>query len=210
MDTLFITLILTAGALALALYPLWRRQTRSAAWPDRAAPAGRTLEEYQARYQAALAAIKDLMFDYEMGKVSAEDYQTLLPKTRLQAANLRRQMDQLSPDTGPAIDPALDARIETLVAELKNGPMNDNEALRQEVEAEIEALKHLQPDAETPCPHCGHTAQPGDTFCSRCGQALPKTACPHCGHVVHSTDDFCARCGSVLNNNISIRKPDNQ
>ena len=195
---LIITLALVGGTLALVLYPLWR-QTRDEA-TFRVDRAGRTLAEYEARYQAALAAIKDLMFDYEMGKVLVEDYETLLAKSKLEAAQIRRQIDLLSQSSEPEIDPAIAAKIETLVAELKSSDQNGNEALWQDVEAEIETLKNVHLDAT--CPNCGKPIQVGDTFCSGCGQSLAEVktqrhTCSKCGAPIQPDDAFCAKCGTA-------------
>jgi predicted RNA-binding Zn-ribbon protein involved in translation (DUF1610 family) len=202
--TLFISLILTGGVLALILYPLWRRTRPEAIFHlDRS---GQTLEEYAARYQAALAAIRDLMFDYEMGKVSAEDYQTLLPKAKLEAAKIRRQIDRLNDNAESDLDPATEAKIESLIAELRNSNLDRNEALLREVEAEIQSLKNIQLDAETgqpTCPNCGKTFVVGDAFCSGCGHSLAgvkteQNVCPNCGHAFQPDDAFCVKCGVAL------------
>ncbi|MBN1220320.1 MAG: zinc ribbon domain-containing protein [Anaerolineae bacterium] len=203
--TLILSLALVGGALTLVFYPLWR-QARPPTLVD-IDPPGRTLEEYEARYQAALAAVRDLMFDYEMGKVAAEDYAMLLPKTKLEAARIRRQIDQLGRQEFE-IDPALDAEIETLVAQLRNDKPNGNEILHRDVEAEIEALKNTRFDA---CPNCGRFIQTGDAFCSSCGQSLAnlnpnKNICRQCGSPVQADDAFCAKCGAALGRNLTTRK----
>jgi ribosomal protein S27AE len=189
-------------ALILVAYPLWR-QTR----PDtlfRVNQAGQTLEEYEARYQATLAAIKDLMFDYEMGKVGEEDYELLLKNARLEAAAIRKEIDRL---TSSSLSPTTtrDAEIETQVARTRHEPANDP-ALLQKVDAEIELLKnvHLDQEAGDVCPKCGQAYHPGDTYCSLCGYRLestrpePSNFCPQCGQAIHADDAFCARCGAEL------------
>ena len=56
------------------------------------------------------------------------------------------------------------------------------------------------------CPTCREAYQPGDSFCVRCGgalpsvrQGLPATAsgpvCPSCGAAIREGDKFCAKCG---------------
>ena len=216
MDTLTIisSVALGAGAFAAILYPLWRQTRPEAIF--RVDRAGQTVAEYEARYQAALAAVKDLMFDYEMGKVSAEDYQTLLQKTKLEAAQIRRQIDRLTDQAEVPTDPALDVEIETQVAQLRQHPSNGNEALRQQVDAEIERLKRLGSTGEArgpACPHCGKPFEPGDAFCTGCGQALPEFAadpdeavCPDCGAAVEPDDAFCAACGAALKAEVEIRR----
>jgi DNA-directed RNA polymerase subunit M/transcription elongation factor TFIIS len=202
------SLALGLGTLALILYPLWQQTRPEAVF--RVDRSGQTLEEYQARYQASLAAIRDLMFDHEMGKVSAEDYQILLQKTKLEAAEIRHQIDRLSQRGEANIDPALEAEIETLLAQMKGSPLNDNETLRQEVEAEIEVLKNIKFDptvGDLTCPNCDNLLEVGDAFCSSCGQALAdhetkaeeKDVCPKCGYTFQPDDAFCAKCGTVLN-----------
>ena len=208
MDTLTIilSLVLVGGTLALVLYPLWRQpQTR----PARDA-SGRTAEELEARYQASLAAIRDLMFDHEMGKVTQEDYDHLLTKSKLEAAQIRRQIDQMSQNEVD-VDPNIDAEIEKLVTQLKTSPANENESLLKEVDKEIEILKHAQHDTLT-CPNCGSIAQVGDAFCSSCGQSLEnvkinENICPECGASIEPDDAFCAKCGTELNSKLTTRNP---
>jgi len=204
--TLLMILLLGAGSLALILYPLWQ-QTRaeSVFQVDRA---GQTLEEYQARYYALLNSIRDLMFDYEMGKVSDEDYNSLLHKTKLDAAHIRRQIDRLEELGEAAADTALDAEIENMVRRQRTAPLNGNQALLKEIDAEIEALQTLDVDDGPACLQCGKPYQPGDAFCAGCGQSLPAVeippaaevtpACPDCGAPAHSDDAFCAKCGASL------------
>lgn len=204
--TLLASIALIAGAFGLILYPLWQQtQVETPLQPYRS---GQTMEEYQARYQAALAAIKDLMFDYEMGKVSAEDYDRLLAKSKFEAAEIRHQIDRLSHSTAITSAAALDVEIEGLVSQLRQNQFGNGNGLLHEVDAEIELLKNIQLDPaevdEATCPHCGHAFLPGDAFCGGCGQPLPELvapqtlACPACGYVYQSGDAFCARCGVAL------------
>ncbi len=212
---LVIIVILIGGALALIFYPLWQQTRPEAIF--RVNRPGQTLEEYQARYQAVLAAIKDLMFDYEMGKISAEDYESLLNKTKLEAAEIRRQIDHLEHSPTAGIEATLDAEIETLITRL-NHNFEADESLLAEVDAEIELLKDVELDKQPAtgladdklnCPNCHKTTLPGDAFCAHCGQSLAEfetefetefdaDACPKCGYSSQSDDLFCARCGANL------------
>jgi DNA-directed RNA polymerase subunit RPC12/RpoP len=208
--TLIISLTLVVGSLALILYPLWQQTRPEAIF--RVNRTGQTLEEYEARYQATLASIKDLMFDYEMGKVSAEDYDTLLHRSKLEAAQIRRQIDRLSQGDESLVNPALDIEIEALVSQLKEQSSNGNGALLEEINAEIGSLKQLTVEAETDgpaCPNCGKGYQPGDAFCTGCGQALPELTapdlgerCPECDSPIEADDAFCAKCGFALTEDV--------
>jgi hypothetical protein len=203
--SLIATLVLIGIALLLVLYPLWR-QTRSDN-TSQIDQSGQTLEEYQVRYQAHLAAIKDLMFDYEMGKVSQEDYDALLAKTKQEAAQVRRQLDALTEPSATQIDTALDTEIESLIAQYRNGNIPDSETLLQEVNAEIELIQSTQLDTQLACSACGNLLHPDDAFCSKCGQPVPAAEagaeievnfCPQCGTPTQVDDAFCARCGKAL------------
>ena len=211
--TLILGLLLIGGALALILYPFWQQTRPEAIF--RMNNAGQTLEEYQARYQAALAAIKDLMFDYEMGKVSAEDYELLLARAKLEAANIRQHIDRLS--AGTEIAPALDTEIEMLIAEVRQQGFNGQKTLlNEEVEAEIEHLKNLASGAseEITCPNCGKTVQADDAFCGRCGLALAEVKatneniCLNCGYPFQPGDAFCVKCGAALDDTVSPKYED--
>lgn len=208
--TLTATFVLVAGALGLILYPLWQ-QTRPEALIQLDS-SGQTLEEYQARYQAALAAIKDLMFDYEMGKISAEDHEKLLARAKLEAAEIRRQIDRLSHSANADIEASLDVEIEKLIAQLRFNKFSGNETLLSEVDAEIQLLKAIKLDPaevdDCACPRCGKVCLPSDAFCAACGQPLAGLAldqaeagtesCPACGYAYQPGDAFCAKCGLAL------------
>jgi len=206
--TIIITLSLIVIAVLLIAYPLWK-QTRPEAM-FKVTRTGQTLEEYEARYQALLAAIKDLMFDYEMGKVSVDDYNILLEKTKLEAADVRREIDRLSQAADlDNISLEMDAEIEAMIAQARQAPPADIETVATEVDAEIELLKtvHLiANDNVLKCPHCGKSTHPDDVFCSGCGQPLstPQAkqddtdTCPQCGSEVQPNDVFCAKCGASL------------
>ncbi|MCB0166515.1 MAG: zinc-ribbon domain-containing protein [Anaerolineae bacterium] len=208
MDVLTIVLIVLLIGVTIGLVgaPLWQPAAANTALEDIERP-GQTLEELEAQYRATLAAIKDLNFDHEMGKVSTEDYQSLLAKSKLEAARIRQAIDRLSSAEIVEQEQALDAEIETLVAQLRQGS-EPAEALLHEVDAEIEALKSLPPGLPTTegrtCPHCGAALRADDKFCSSCGQAMPEPAaeladhCSHCGYTYEPGDAFCAHCGTPL------------
>lgn len=204
--TFLASIVLVAGAFGLVLYPLWQQtHTDVSPQPDRF---GQTMEEYQARYQATLAAIKDLMFDYEMGKISPEDYDRLLAKSKLEAAEIRHQLDRLSHSTAATSAAALDVEIERLVSQLRHHQPGNGNVLLHEVDAEIDLLKNIQLDSaemdEAACSHCGQVFLPGDTFCGGCGQPLPELVaheelvCPACDYDYQPGDAFCAHCGHAL------------
>jgi RNA polymerase subunit RPABC4/transcription elongation factor Spt4 len=207
---LIIIFILIGISLSVILYPLWQQTRRQA--DDQTEDDGLTLEEYELRYQAILASIRELMFDFEMGKVTDEDYETLMTEAKLQAAKVRQHLDALSsPSAADSLDPGLDAEIEDLVAQQrqKRGA-NRNLAQLPEVQAELALLTNVRPNgpapAAQPCEGCGHLLQRDDKFCGRCGRpvsqavtvAVESPACPQCGYAYEPDDAFCANCGTAL------------
>ncbi|MCB0193041.1 MAG: zinc ribbon domain-containing protein [Anaerolineae bacterium] len=207
--TIVIIVLLIGVTIGLVGAPLWQPAPITPADKDVERP-GQTLEELEAQYQAALSAIKDLNFDQEMGKVSPEDYQALLTKSKLEAARIRQEIDYLSSAELLEQDQALDTEIESLVTQLRHQSESDEDLLL-EVYAEIEALKSMQSSPSIvkgiACPHCGVDLRADDKFCTSCGQAVPNNLsvdtsaahCPHCGYGYQPDDAFCAQCGTPLN-----------
>jgi len=91
--------------------------------------------------------IRDLEFDFQTGKLSREDYETLIAE--------REQAIQKA-------DSVIGKTVGMKTAELLN-----------KLEAEIqEAKEKLNPSIELVCPQCGHEHKKGDKFCSKCGAKL--------------------------------------
>ncbi|MCG3209127.1 MAG: hypothetical protein FOGNACKC_02746 [Anaerolineae bacterium] len=208
--TIAIIVLLVGLALALAAYPLWQQSRPETLF--KVTRSGQTLEEYQARYSAALVAIKDLMFDFEMGKITAEDYDILLTQAKLEAAQFRKNIDRLSRSDGQTpLDAALNQQIEALVAQTRQQTAGNHHVIPPEVNAEIELLKRIERiDAGGGCPNCGAAIQPNDAFCTRCGQSLAQTGagfCPRCGSPAQPGDAFCTRCGGPLSVSVAPQNP---
>ena len=124
----------------------------------------------------ALAALKEIEFDRETGKLSDEDYAFLKGKY-----------------TGAA--------LEALRAEEANasaGPAGDVEVM---IAARVRALRSAATSAlpgAPACPGCGPRPEPLAVFCSTCGHRLqPGGACAGCGAEVTPGSGFCERCGTA-------------
>nr|NIN67603.1 hypothetical protein [Anaerolineae bacterium]NIO70584.1 hypothetical protein [Anaerolineae bacterium] len=59
--------------------------------------------ELEARREALYAALKDLEFDHEMGKLSAEDYAALRERYTVQAVAVLQQLDALAAEEPPVV-----------------------------------------------------------------------------------------------------------
>jgi len=78
-----------------------------------------------------------------------------------------------------------------------------------QIDRAVQRLRQARKRGAGPaCPACGAPYQPGDGFCVRCGQVLPRQeaapapaperVCPSCGASLRPDDVFCARCGHRL------------
>jgi double zinc ribbon protein len=121
----------------------------------------------------ALAALKEIEFDRETGKLSDDDYAFLKAKY-----------------TGAA--------LEALRAESEEGPASgDVEAL---IAARVRALRSAAtsaPPGAPSCTTCGPRPEPDAVFCSTCGMRMREGgACAGCGATLDAGSRFCAQCGS--------------
>ena len=92
--------------------------------------------------------LKDLNFEYKMGRLGNADFHRLETSFKSEAADILRKLDQLG------IEENLDESIEQAVA----------------------ARKTMLPSGKGPalaiCPSCGATVVPGKQFCADCGARL--------------------------------------
>jgi hypothetical protein len=94
--SLFILLgiLITAGSLLYIFYPLILTSNFTMSW-ESASPLKLLLHQKQTIYEN----IKDLEFEYQMGKLSEEDFQKLREDFTREAVNVMQQIDELQPQT---------------------------------------------------------------------------------------------------------------
>ncbi len=129
----------------------------------------------------AVAALREIEFDRETGKLSDSDYIELKTRYTRAAIEELRAADQRLSHT------ALPTMTET--------PMPETNAIEHDpVEAAIQRARARQRS----CARCGPRVEPDATYCSTCGSFLPGS-CPHCGRAVtESSACYCAACGTRL------------
>jgi rRNA maturation endonuclease Nob1 len=180
---------LALGALTLVLAPLLSGEDEVRADDEKRAAteaarlkaarvkrAGREEEQLD----GAVAALREIEFDRETGKLSDSDYAELKTRyTREALAELR----------------AADAREASAVPALVVVPAALSLAdAADPVEAAIRRARENQRS----CGVCGPRPEPDATYCSSCGRYLPG-ACAKCGtHVDLVGSRFCAGCGDQL------------
>lgn len=163
------TILVVVGSVALLVvaviavgWPLWRERRQPALLEETLTVEADAdpLAELVDRRDSIYKALKELEFDYQVGKVSDADFQAFSTQLKSQAVAVLKEIDALQ---AIGIDPELDARIEAEIA-----------ALRRNGRAEVAVAPVAAPEAAAAafCPQCGRQARPGDRFCSRCGAPL--------------------------------------
>jgi rRNA maturation endonuclease Nob1 len=127
----------------------------------------------------ALAALKEIEFDRQTGKLSDADYELL--KGRYTAAAL----DALREDQPEVVSDDIEAMIAAKVR-----------ALRSASASAPSDTGSSAPRSGPACGSCGPRPEPDALFCSTCGCRLPtNAACDRCGAALLPDSRFCEACG---------------
>ncbi len=161
--------LMVVGVIAFIAYPLFTTQHGNmTSTPD-------ALEVLMSQRDSTYDAIRDLDFDFQLGKLSQGDYAPLREKYKARAAETLKQIDALT-DNGHQAD--VETQIEAQVAQLRQAKEDSIEtevarlrrAKTDSVEAEIARMRAAR--KESRCANCGTPFQPGDQFCAKCGSQL--------------------------------------
>lgn len=142
------------------------------------------------RKDATLQAIKDLEFDYHVGKLSADDFQKYDQRLRRQAMALMQQIDQVAPES-TQFDAAIEAQISqrrkvretapavTVVTAAAGAPTAVAGSKKQAA-APPPAQAPVQPapaaQSSRFCTNCGSPLEPQHKFCANCGAPVAAAA----------------------------------
>ncbi len=113
---------------------------------------------------AVLTALRDLDFDFQVGKVSEDDYTALRVKLVAEAARY------LQDDKNDEIEALIQARKASKAKAAACAHCGET------LEAGNRFCPHCGTSAETLCPSCGKNIKAGDLFCSSCGTQLTVQA----------------------------------
>jgi hypothetical protein len=131
----------------------------------------------------ALAALKEIEFDRETGKLSDEDYAFLKGKY-----------------TGVALDALRAESAETAEVGAQSERQDRGGDVEAMIAARVRALRSATTSARPGapvCSTCGPCPEPDAVFCSTCGQRLlPGGACAGCGAELGQGSRFCEQCGT--------------
>lgn len=140
----------------------------------------------------ALAALKEIEFDRETGKLSDEDYAYLKSKytgAALEALRAEEPASPLAPMPAPAVGP-----------HGRTGSAADGGDVEVMIAARVRALRSAAtsaPPGAPECPTCGPRPESDAVFCSTCGLRLQQGgACAGCGAALGPGSRFCEQCGA--------------
>ncbi len=181
--TLVIALVVSLAALAWVIWPLL---DRSPALPlvedDR-------LGTLIARKESVMTAIKDLEFDYNVGKLDDEDYQRYDQRLRRQAIGLIQQIETIAPQST-----GLDVKVENEIAQRRK-VIAPNSVPAAYAAPQTVALG--QPAAPRPQPTNGGATVALPTAVPA-GAAGATRFCTNCGSTIQPQHKFCANCGTPV------------
>jgi hypothetical protein len=177
---ILLAVLLAAATFLIVAYPIL---ARSRAPEPAVTSAQERLNGLLAQRDAAFQALRELNFDHQVGKITAEDFVVFEAYLKQVAAEALRALDEWE----------------------KEVDRSTGQVLEREVAARKATLSH----GRQSCPACGSPAGLGDRFCAVCGANLavtPITAtaepvaalCSHCGRSFKTGDRFCAGCGRPL------------
>ncbi len=129
-------------------HPLFRPKPIESLSPYRREDRGKALRQ---RKEDVYAAIKEMDFDFEMEKVSEDDYQELKSQYKAKALEILKELDTV--DGGEDIDAAIERDVHRLRKKKRKGGKETGRQINF-------------------CPHCGRKVAPKNNFCQGCGMKL--------------------------------------
>ncbi|MBK8799828.1 MAG: zinc ribbon domain-containing protein [Anaerolineales bacterium] len=179
---LLIALLISGLAIAAVVWPLLKRGPAPVLIEDD------RLTELLHRKEQVLASIKELEFDYSVGKLSEADYQQYDQRLRRQAIGLMQQIEQLAPESA-GVDATLEHEIQRrrlVTADATASPPVADVSVEAEIarRRRISSVTSITAAAPLPanggttkyCTECGSQVSPQHKFCANCGAPLAELA----------------------------------
>ena len=131
----------------------------------------------ETRKGLALAALREIEFDRETGKLSDADYEELREAYTAEALTAIRAEESGAADGGGAATDNVERMVAARVAAIRGGEVGDGVV----------------------CPTCGPRPEAKAAFCSSCGRSLNGAgACTGCGAPLAPGARFCGNCGTKV------------
>ncbi len=172
MDIIIILIITAAAAIYIAL-PFFVQKKDLAkvtlvnSYTNQEYPITEKLKILDNKKETLVSAIRDIEFDYGLGKLSKEDFEELNNKYKLEAASVLKEMDEIQ---------KLDNRqtsgdeIESEILSYRKTGASDDVLIEEEINSFRSANQNNKPEIK--CQKCGAEKSTGDLFCSKCGAKL--------------------------------------
>ena len=139
-------------------------------------------KDEEGSHKGALVAIRDLDFDFQIGKVTQEDYETLRAQLVVEAAEYLQTKKQVDEKIEEMIRARLQAAKPSQKCEKCGGEIRPQDRY---------------------CPICGTVAKNQTAS----NESTLQNTCLSCGQSVKASDMFCTGCGTRLNEKSTARKP---
>jgi hypothetical protein len=155
-----------------------------------------------------LTALRDLDFDYSLGKLQAEDYAPLRADLVSRGAEVLKKLDAATQTPEASPRPAVpDEAIEKAIAAHRQGRAKTGGQAPQApasddaIEKAIAARRQGRAKTDGQAPQMPVSDKAIEKAVAERRQARPKAAsqaCPRCNAAVQPDDRFCPRCGAPL------------
>ncbi|HET7009462.1 MAG TPA: zinc ribbon domain-containing protein [Anaerolineales bacterium] len=119
-----------------------------------------------AKKQAALASLRDLDFDHQLGRVSKEDYASIRAGLLAQAA------EEMTDDREPSMDDVIEERVHQIRQEMIGAPSSFCGSCGSRLDPGDRFCSRCGHAQEQACSSCGAEARAGDVYCSVCGSRI--------------------------------------
>jgi hypothetical protein len=178
---MILALVLSLGALAWVVWPLIDRK-----------PAPVLVEDDRfagliARKDAVLTAIRDLEFDYKLGKIDEEDFQRYEARLRKQAIGLIQQIEQVAPAST-----SLDASVEQEV--LRRRKVVDGDG----ADAVAPTTRGAAPGVAAGASRVAATSALPAAVAAAGANGATRKFCTACGAPLEANYRFCGVCGTAV------------
>ena len=153
--TLIIASVIALAVVAYVVRPLFQTGAAPVLVEDD------RLAELLSRKDGVLRAIKDLEFDYQVGKLGEEDFQRFDQSLRRQAISLIQQIEKIAPESSH-----LDEQLEAEIARTRKLQSQPRETTSLPPPASVPSAA---PGQQRFCTACGASLAEGYRFCANCG-----------------------------------------
>jgi len=119
-----------------------------------------------------ITSLQELDFDFNLGKIPAEDYPIQRSALLQKGAQILRRLDEIAPTATGRMDGQ--ARIERSLAARDSDYAGESDGLSDEDLESMIAARRVERKERSAgfCPRCGKPVLVSDRFCSSCGKSL--------------------------------------